>query len=89
MKKISHLVMSMMMVLFVFSTFSFMGCTRHPNDQQLQALEEQKSAALSAENTLEDKRKEKSKLQNELTQKQKELQATKAELDAVKQRLTE
>ena len=50
---------------------------------------EQKNAALAAENTLEEKRREKSRLESELNQKRKELQDAKNELELVKQRLAE
>jgi len=86
MKKIVTL---MLVTLFVMSSVSFMACTRRPNAEQLQALEEQKNAALSAESTLEEKRREKSKLESELNAKKKELQDTKAELEEVKKRLAQ
>lgn len=89
MKKFYQSVTSMFVLLFVVSSLSFMGCTRHPNAEQLQALEEQKNAALSAESTLEARRAEKSKLENQLNQKKKELQSTKAELEEVKKRLAQ
>jgi len=87
MKKLYNTVSLLMVALFVFSTMSFMGCTKRPNVEQLQALEEQKNAALSAENTLEEKRREKNELQSKLKQKRDELQATKEELETVKQRV--
>ncbi len=87
MKKLYNTVSLLIVALFVFSTMSFMGCTKRPNVEQLQALEEQKNAALSAENTLEEKRREKNELQSKLKQKRDELQATKEELETVKQRV--
>ena len=82
--------MSVLLVtLFIVFSFSFVGCTKHPNEQQLQALEEQKNAALSAESALEEKRREKSRLESELNQTRQKLQDTKNELEAVKQRLAE
>jgi heterodisulfide reductase subunit A-like polyferredoxin len=42
--------------LFVIGIFA--GCTKHPDEEQIQALEEAKSAALSAEQTLADKKRE-------------------------------
>jgi len=87
MKKLCKTVSLLIVALFVFSSMSFMGCTKHSNAEQLQALEEQKNAALSAENTLEEKRREKNELQSKLKQKRDELQATKEELETVKQRV--
>lgn len=63
------------------------GCTKHPNEEQLQALEETKQAALSAEQTLEQKKREKSDLERQLEQKKRELQKAKDEQEAVKRRL--
>ncbi|MFQ6112581.1 MAG: hypothetical protein ACE5NG_00685 [bacterium] len=87
MKIVSRFIILLVMALFVLSSFSFIGCTKHPNAEQLQALEEQKNAALSAENTLEERRREKSRLESELNRKRKELQDAKTELEEVKKRL--
>ncbi len=89
MRRTSKVVSFIVIALFVMSFFSLMGCTKHPNAEQLQALDEQKNAALAAENTLEDKRREKSKVESELNQKRKELQDTKNELEQVKKRLAQ
>lgn len=87
MRKLSKAVSFFLIALFVMSLFSLTGCTKRPNAEQLQALEEQKNAALSAENTVEEKRREKSRLESELNQKKRELQDTKNELEEVKKRL--
>jgi len=89
MRRLHNSVSMLIVALFVFGSMSFVGCTKHANEQQLQALEEQKNAALAAENTLEEKRREKSRLESELNQKRKELQDAKNELELVKQRLAE
>lgn len=89
MKKFSTSILMLFIALFVLSSFSLVGCTKHPNTEQLQALEEQKNAALSAENTLEEKRREKGKLESELNQKKQVLQDTKNELEEVKKRIEE
>jgi len=87
MKTLYNTVSLLIVALFVFSSMFFMGCTKRPNVEQLQALEEQKNAALSAENTLEERRREKNRLQSKLNQKRSELQAAKEELETVKQRV--
>ncbi|MFQ5636611.1 MAG: hypothetical protein ACE5IR_01285 [bacterium] len=76
----------LLIAILLTSLFAF-GCTKRPNAEQLQALEEQKNAALAAENTLEERRREKSRLQSQLNQKKKKLQETKNELAEVKKRL--
>ncbi len=63
------------------------GCTRRPNEEQLRVLEETKQAALSAEQTVEQKRREKADLERQLEQKKRELQKAKDEKEAVKRRL--
>jgi soluble cytochrome b562 len=87
MKKTYQLVVMVLLALFIVSSFSFVGCTKRPNAQQLQALEEQKNAALAAENTLEERRREKSRCESDLNQNRKQLQDVKTELEEVKKRL--
>jgi septal ring factor EnvC (AmiA/AmiB activator) len=89
MTKVRRVVSVLLATLFAVSLLTMTGCTKHPSDEQLQALEEQKQAALAAEKTLEDKRSEKNRLESELNRKKKELQDAKNELAAVKQRLGE
>ncbi|MFQ5648626.1 MAG: hypothetical protein ACE5IY_01680 [bacterium] len=89
MRRLYNSVSLLIVALLVVSAFSFVGCTKHPNTEQLQQLEEQKNAALSAEQTLEERRREKSRIESETNQKRKELQAAKDELELVKQRLAE
>jgi septal ring factor EnvC (AmiA/AmiB activator) len=79
---------TLIIIAFAVSCMSFVACSSKPNAEQLQALEQQKNAALAAERTLEEKRNEISRLENELNQKKKELQEVKDELAAVKQRLS-
>lgn len=69
------------------ASLSAVGCTKHPNEEQLRVLEETKQAALSAEQTVEQKRREKADLERQLEQKKRELQQAKDEKEAVKRRL--
>ncbi len=89
MRKLNGTVSFLIVALLALSSFSFVGCTKYANEKQLQALEEQKQAALAAERTLEERQKEKSRLENQLAQKQKELQDSQKELETVKKRLAE
>jgi peptidoglycan hydrolase CwlO-like protein len=84
-----RLVSSVIVMMFVVASFSAVGCHRNPNEKELQLLDETRNAALSAENTVADKKNEKSRLESQLSQKNKELQETKNELELVKQRLAE
>lgn len=68
---------------FVIST----GCSRHPNEEQIRAMEEARSAALAAEQKLADKRQECDQLESQLADKKKELDAVKQEREDIKKRL--
>ena len=59
----------------------------HPDEDQIKALEETKSAALSAEQTLAQKRQERSDLEAKLEAKKSELEKVKKERELVLQRL--
>ncbi|RMD95086.1 MAG: hypothetical protein D6814_13745 [Calditrichaeota bacterium] len=69
------------------ASLAAVGCTKHPNEQQLRVLEETKQAATSAEQTVEQKKREKADLERQLEQKKRELQKAKDEKEAVKRRL--
>jgi septal ring factor EnvC (AmiA/AmiB activator) len=60
-----------------------MGCTKYAKEKDLQALEQQKQATLSAEQELTQKQKERQDLENQLKQKQDDLAELQAEKDAV------
>ena len=64
------------------------GCTKHPNEEQLQTLEEQKKAALSAEDLLAKKKQEKADLERELAEKKGKLEEAKSEKEAVSKGLS-
>lgn len=72
--------------IFITGLF-FSGCTKHPSQEQLNALEEQKKAALAAEDQLDKLRREKADLENQLAKKKAELEKSKKEKEAVQQRL--
>jgi Skp family chaperone for outer membrane proteins len=63
------------------------GCTKHPNEEQIRGMEETRSAALSAEQKLEEMKKQCDDLEKELAQKQQEAQKAKDQKAAVEQRL--
>jgi septal ring factor EnvC (AmiA/AmiB activator) len=59
------------------------GCTKYAKEKDLQALEQQKQAALSAEQELQQKQKDRQNLETQLQQKQDELTELQSERDAV------
>lgn len=79
MRKSVRKLLSWIAVLCFMASISMIGCSRHPNEKQLQALEETKQAALSAEAQLEQKRQEKANLENQLAQKKRDLEKAQSE----------
>ena len=76
------LVISAFMVIGILA-----GCTSHPDEEQIQMLEETKSAALAAEQTLADKKQEASSLAQKCESKKAELEKVKKEKALVMQKL--
>jgi hypothetical protein len=75
-----------MAVLFV----AFLaGCTWHPGEEEIQALEETKTAALAAEKTCSDKKQERKDLEAKFEAKKAELAKVQAEKEKVMQKLQE
>lgn len=77
----------LVLTLSVFFCLFLVGCTKHPDAEQLQALEEYKAAALAAEEMLEEKRRELATLEDELHRKMKELQSVIIEQEKMISRL--
>ncbi len=74
-------IMAILVLTFLFA------CTSHPDEEQIQALEETKTAALAAEKTLSDKKAERKDLEAKLEAKKTELAKVKAEKEKVMQKL--
>ncbi len=63
------------------------GCGWKANEEQIRQMEETRSAALSAEQKLEDLKQQNQQKQEELAAKKKELEQVKAAKEAAKQRV--
>lgn len=63
------------------------GCTRYANEEQLQALDETKAAALSAEEKVAELENEKKALEAKLAEKQDELSKVQEEKKTVQSKL--
>lgn len=87
--KLKRAVSLLVLVGFVFSVLAITGCTRYANEKQLQTLDETKTAALSAEQKVEDLKAEKAKLQKELEAQKTKLEGVKTEKEVVQQRLSQ
>lgn len=89
MRKMSRAIIAILSVAVLILSLSIGGCTKHPNEEQLQALEEQRKAALAAEEQLANCQQEKADLGRELTEKKQKLEDAKSEQETVKNRLGE
>lgn len=85
MKRFSNKLKIFMIGIFVIGIFA--GCTKHPSEEEIRALEEAKSAALSAEKTLADKKREQADLQAQCDAKKAELEKVQQEKAKVMQKL--
>ena len=79
--------LSWVTMVAVVASMSMIGCSKHPNEKQLQALEETKQAALAAESQLEQKRQEKADLERQLAEKKAQLEKAQAEKAKIAQKL--
>jgi septal ring factor EnvC (AmiA/AmiB activator) len=76
-------------VLCMLSALALVACSKHPNQEQLQALEEARQAAAAAEAQAAQKRSERDNLQRQLDQKRAELKKAQDEKAAVAARLNQ
>jgi chromosome segregation ATPase len=89
MGKLSRTILVIVSVACLVLSLSIGGCTKHPNEDQLQALEEQRKAAIAAEEELAKCQQEKADLDRELAEKKQKLEDAKSEKDLVTKRLGE
>jgi len=87
MRKALRTVVLFAAIALLLSLFALSGCTQHPNDEELQVLEETKAAALEAEEALSDCKSERSELESQLAEKEQELEDMQEEKEAVSERL--
>jgi len=87
MRKMLRSIVVFASILCLLGTFLLSGCTKHPNEEQLNTLEETKKAALAAEEELAKKQQEKAELENELAEKEAQLKKAKSEKEAIKSKL--
>ncbi|OQX87847.1 hypothetical protein B6D60_02985 [candidate division KSB1 bacterium 4484_87] len=71
------------LLLSVFLT----GCTRHPNEKQCQAYEEQVKATDAAEQALQDKKQEKATVEQQLNDAKQKLEEVKSEKSTIQSKL--
>ncbi len=77
--KFKSLILGLTLTGFVFG-----GCTKYASEEDLQALERQKNAALAAEQRVEELKRTKADLERQVRTKQSELNEAKRILDEVR-----
>ncbi|MFZ0389294.1 MAG: hypothetical protein WAN36_02460 [Calditrichia bacterium] len=87
MTNVKKFVSLLFIAAFSLSLLLSTGCSRHPNDEQIRAMEEARSACLSAEQKLKDLQQQRSQLENDLSQKKAELEELQGEKEKVQQGL--
>lgn len=88
MRKLSRMIIVLFSVACLILSLILSGCTKHPNEKQLQALEEQRKAALAAEEQLSKCQQQKADLERELAEKKQKLEDAKSEKETVTNRLS-
>ncbi len=73
--------------VFSFSILVATGCSRHPNEEQINKMEETRSAALAAEQKLADVKKERESLEQQVATKKTELENVQNEKAKVEEAL--
>jgi len=89
MRKLSKTIIVIISVVGLMLSLSLGGCTKHPNEKQLQALEEQRKAALAGEEQLAKCQQQKADLDRELAEKKQKLEDARSEKQAVATRLSD
>ena len=89
MRNVIRTIIVLSTVSMLLFSFFIVGCGGGPNEKELQALEESKTAALSAEEAQADCESEKADLESKLAAKQNELSEMKQEKTDVSNRLKE
>jgi septal ring factor EnvC (AmiA/AmiB activator) len=90
MKSTSRLILRIAAVCLLLVAFVLVaGCSRHPNEQELKALEETEQAALAAEGKAADCAKEKASLEQQLAEKKQKVEKMTQEKATVEKRLAE
>lgn len=88
MRKLARTMLVIISVVSLVLSLSLGGCTKHPNEKQLQALEEQRKATLAAEEQLAKCQQGKADVQRELAEKKQKLEDAKSEKEVVANRLS-
>jgi len=89
MQKMLRTLIVLFSVACLILSFTIAGCSRHPNEKQCQAYEEQLKATTAAEEQLQDNKQALADAEKKLATAEQKLEATKSEKEKVNQRLGE
>jgi len=88
MRKLSRVIILLVVVTCLILSLALSGCTKHPNEKQLQALDEQTKAAIAAEDQLTTCNQQKADIDRELAEKKSKLESAKSEKATIKKKLS-
>ncbi|NOZ60471.1 MAG: hypothetical protein GXO74_02210 [Calditrichaeota bacterium] len=81
---------TLLVVTFIFAlmlSVFLTGCTRHPNEKQCAAYEEQVKATDAAEQALQNKKEDKTQVEQQLNDAKQKLEAVKSEKSTIQSKL--
>jgi len=87
MRKFSRVIILLIVLSCLILSLALSGCTKRPNEKQLQVLEEQRKAALAAEDQLAKCNQQKADVGRELAEKQQKLEKAKSEKEMIENKL--
>jgi Na+-translocating ferredoxin:NAD+ oxidoreductase RnfG subunit len=88
MRKLSRAIILLIVVACLALSLALSGCTKHANEKQLQALDEQQKAALAAEDQLTKCNQQKADVDRELAEKKQKLESAKSEKEMIEKKLS-
>jgi Na+-translocating ferredoxin:NAD+ oxidoreductase RnfG subunit len=88
MRKLSRTIILLVAIACLALSLALSGCTKHPNEKQLQALEEQRKAALAAEDQLTKCNQQKADVHREVAEKKQKLESAKSEKEMIEKKLS-
>ena len=87
MQKLWRLLIVIISVACLILSFTFAGCSRHPNEKQCKAYEEQMKATTAVEDQLQEKKQALADAEKKVAEAKQKFDAAKSEKEKVKQRL--
>lgn len=89
MKRLLWFIIALFLISLLLVSFTFIGCSRGPNEEELQVLEETKAAAAAGQQKAADCEAEKASLEGQLAELKQKNEYLKNEKPTVEKRLAE